>query len=288
MASKSNVEEAQTDMASEEPTRNWLELPLDLMLNFLQRVGLVDQLQNAELVCTVWRDICKDPAMWRVVYMDKYTGGYGQRQCRDMCKLAVDRSQGQLLDLTIIGFCDNDLLLYVVDRYELWYLSIKLDTLQSALLFLQWCCSSSSSYLKEKSSQLRRLEIIQDFGIVDKIWNEAFKKLPFCCTLLPLVKTLRLNKKPDGFWQVDDSFAFAIAKNLPELTHLQLFGSNITNTGLKAILDGCSHLESLDLRRCWTIDLKGDLGKRCSQQIKHLKLPNESFTGLPYFNYFVL
>ncbi|KAJ0618670.1 putative F-box domain-containing protein [Helianthus annuus] len=104
-----------------QPTRNWLELPSDLMLNILQRLGVFDRLENAQKVCTAWRQICKDPAMWRLVYIDRYSSGKDRLRCKDMCKHAVNRSRGQLLDLTIIGFCDNNLLQYVADRYVCMY-----------------------------------------------------------------------------------------------------------------------------------------------------------------------
>ncbi|KAI3762680.1 hypothetical protein L1987_53120 [Smallanthus sonchifolius] len=247
------------------------------MVNILQRVGAIDRLQNAQKVCTAWREICKDPAMWRVVYMDRYSGGDGRLFCRDMCKHAVNRSQGQLVDLTIIGFCDNDLLQYVVD----------------------------------KSSQLRRLELVQYVHDFCEIWSEAFKKLPLLEELslvetkiwkedieaagryCPLLKTLKLNQRSQFWADSDDSMtvsiqngiALAIGKNLHELTHLELIGNSMKNIGLQAVLDGCCRLELLDLRRCLYVDLKGDLGKRCSQQIKYLKLPHDSLEGFPYTCY---
>ena len=76
--------------------------------------------------------------------------------------------------------------------------------------------------------------------------------------------------------------AISIGENLDELEHLELIGNQMSNIGLQVILDGCPHLESLDLRMCRFIDLEGDLGKRCSQQIKCLKLPNDSLEGCRY------
>jgi hypothetical protein len=73
-----------------------------------------------------------------------------------------------------------------------------------------------------------------------------------------------------------DEVAFAIAGNLPELRRLQLFGDKLTNDGLHAILDGCPHLESLDLRQCFNVKLAGDLGRRCAEQIKDLRCPLDS------------
>ncbi|XP_076928409.1 putative F-box protein At4g05475 [Bidens hawaiensis] len=170
-----------------------------------------------------------------------------------------------------------------------------------------------------RSSQLRRLEVIQYDPNDCEIWSKAFKKLPLleelslidtsiwkedievagrCCSLL---KTLKLNqqadKMSDTLWvEVSDDddeeeivtmneLALAIGKSLPELTHLELIGNYMTNTGLRAILDGCCHLELLDLRRCSYVNLKGALGKRCLQQIEYLKLPRDSLKGCRYNNY---
>ncbi|XP_047308436.1 F-box protein SKIP19 [Impatiens glandulifera] len=49
-------------------TRNWLEeLPHDVMVAILQKVGVIDILKNVQLVCASWHEICKDPALWRSI-----------------------------------------------------------------------------------------------------------------------------------------------------------------------------------------------------------------------------
>ena len=78
--------------------------------------------------------------------------------------------------------------------------------------------------------------------------------------------------------------AIAIGKNMPGLRHLQVIGNTMTNMGLEAILAGCPHLESLDLRRCLNISLKGDLWKRCTEQIKRLRLPHDPSMEYEYIN----
>ncbi|XP_076949269.1 F-box protein SKIP19-like [Bidens hawaiensis] len=147
--------------------------------------------------------------------MDAYAGVRG-----NMFKNVVDRSQGQLLDLTIVGFCDdND------------------DLLQS--------------------SHLRRLEIIQYGFDFCEMWSDAFKNLPLLEELslvnvkickqdieaagchCPFLKTLKVNKKAPRSCDADDDdeIALAIGKNLTKLTHLELIGNSMTDTGLQAILD---------------------------------------------------
>ncbi|KAI4312399.1 hypothetical protein MLD38_037209 [Melastoma candidum] len=76
-----------------------------------------------------------------------------------------------------------------------------------------------------------------------------------------------------------DKEAFVTAKHMPGLQHLTLIGNKLTNKGLKAFLDGCPHLESLDLRDCYNIVLKSsDLEKKC-EWIKDMRWPQVATTS---------
>ncbi|KAF5770767.1 putative F-box domain-containing protein [Helianthus annuus] len=99
--------------------RNWLDLPSDVTFNILNRIGMVDILENAQKVCTAWRKICKDPAMWRIINMNDLRRAISEVSADKLCKHAVDRSQGQLVDITIVSTStyDAELHLYVADRY---------------------------------------------------------------------------------------------------------------------------------------------------------------------------
>lgn len=172
---------------------------------------------------------------------------------------AVDRSCGQLLDINIEYFGTDQLLHYIADR------SSQLRRLQ-----LVWCHDCYA--LSEAVNKLPLLEELHLYYTY--ISKEAIKTVGRCC---PLLKSFKLNAQ--GFRRPhieSDEEALAIAQNLPHLRHLQLFGNKMTNDGLQAILDGCPHLESLDLRQCFNVSLGGDLAKRCSEQIKHLRRPHDS------------
>ncbi|KAL6198453.1 hypothetical protein ACLB2K_028242 [Fragaria x ananassa] len=56
--------------------------------------------------------------------------------------------------------------------------------------------------------------------------------------------------------------------------------NQLTNKGLCAILDGCPHLESLDLRQCFNLKLGGKLGRRCVDQVKKLRHPHDSVNDI--------
>ncbi|KAK6150119.1 hypothetical protein DH2020_017644 [Rehmannia glutinosa] len=263
----------------------WTELPRDLTANILRRLGVVDILENAQKVCTTWRTVCKDPAMWRVIDI-RYNGEV--RDCSMMCRHAVDLSQGQLIDLHMENFGDSETLLYVCKR------SRNLRRLSLA------CCDDvSGKALTEavkKLPQLEELHLIIMFGVRSRHLKTIGKSCPMLKSFTfnltghrhpHLMGTIDDDLRADVLWEgsEDEYFmeeplysklALAIAKTMPNLCRLQLFANYMKNDGLQALLDGCPRLESLDIRQCFLVDLSGDLGKRCFKQIKNLRLPFDS------------
>ncbi|KAK1375551.1 putative F-box/LRR-repeat protein 23 [Heracleum sosnowskyi] len=251
---------------------NWLDLPADITSNILHRLGAVEILESAQKVCTAWRRICKDPAMWRVIDMKNH-GDLGDMpyDLEIMCRHAIDRSQGQLVEINIEYFGTDELMEYLAQG--------------------------------GRSSQLKRLQISCCYGMIYESWSEFLKKIPLLEEIeltfagiseetvanagryCPMLKIFKYNDRGymhDGrpFSQEiadgADAFVMAIAKGMPQLLHLELIGSAMTNKGLQAILDGCPQLESLDLRRCFYLNLDGSFGKLCKERIKNLKLPCDS------------
>ncbi|KAK7852862.1 f-box protein skip19 [Quercus suber] len=229
-----------------ETTRNWLELPRDVTASILHRLGAVEILETAQKVCTLWRSLCKDPSMWRAVDM---RNTYCRRSLGDpinmrmrcyldkMCIHAIDRSFGQLLDINIENFGSDDLLTYIAQSSS-----------QLRRLRLLCCDSISEKALREAAA---KLPLLEELGItLFLLPKESLEAVGHCC---PLLKSLKWNQKWDAADKECDEEAVAIAKNMPELHHLQLIGNQLTNDGLQAILDGCPHLESLDLRRCFNL-----------------------------------
>ncbi|KAK1381990.1 F-box protein SKIP19 [Heracleum sosnowskyi] len=244
-------------------SRNLMEFPSELTELILLRVGAFDMIMSARKVCKTWRKICSKPDMYRVVDLRRPNfRDYLDFHVKKIARKAVDLSCGKMIEFRINHFADDDLLNYVSDR----------------------------------SSQLRRLHLASCFNITNEGLNEMLKKLALleelwlsclciskenievagrCC---PQLRTFRLNYQ--GLRDLDfgcDVNALAIAENMHGLRHLQLFGNRITRDGLLVILENCPHLESLDLRRCYRVaNLDPDLKRRLSQQIKYLRLPNDS------------
>ncbi|KAJ4824237.1 hypothetical protein Tsubulata_018058, partial [Turnera subulata] len=181
-----------------------------------------------------------------------------------MCQHAVDRSSGVLQRINIDCFGTDELLQYIVDRSALCH----------------------EKYHLNRSSNLKSLRLMMCYDTSDEGLIMAAKKMPsleelelYSCSNAEFICF-----NWEDFDDIElDGEAMAIAKAMPELRHLMIFGNLLTNDGLKAILDGCPHLESLDLRQCFNLKLEeGGLGRRCAERIKVLLLPNDSTAGYPF------
>ncbi|KAL8192277.1 hypothetical protein R6Q57_027944 [Mikania cordata] len=249
---------------STEDTPNWLQMPHELMTMILQRLDTLEILNSAQKVCTTWRKICKDPAMWKVINMLESVISWdpdSDYDLENLTKQAVDRSCGELIDINLESFCTDDLIDYVSRC------SNKLKR-----LCLSNCYKISSSGLANAVKKLPQLEHLHLY--YTSINAEDIEVIGQNC---PHLKSFKLNKEFTRPHIEFDGDVFAIANSMPELLDLQLFGNKMTNEGLQAILNGCPHLESLDVRRCFNLNLAtGNLGKLCVERVKKFKHPNES------------
>ncbi|KAK8662010.1 hypothetical protein V6N13_091598 [Hibiscus sabdariffa] len=247
-------------------TRNWLELPPDVTASILSRLGAIEILNSAQKVCSQWRNICKDPSMWRSI--DMRNTGEREDGCihEKMCFHAVDRSCGHLIDINIEYFGTDELLLHIAERS---------GHLKRLRLFS--CYSISDGTFGEVALKLPFLEELEIF--ICSISEHALEAIGRSC---PLLKSLKYNLRYCKDDVYDDE-ALAIAQSMPELRRLQLLGNGLTNKGLQAILDGCVRLEYLDLRQCLNVRLgKEDLEKRCMERVKTLRRPYDSTHDCEY------
>ncbi|KAM7270180.1 hypothetical protein ACFE04_029510 [Oxalis oulophora] len=117
------------------------------------------------------------------------------------------------------------------------------------------------------SSNLKRLRLISCRDIKNEGLIEAVAKLPLLeeleltyCPIYrnaleeigkscPLLNSFKFNDAFPYYFE-PDAEARAIANSMPGLRHLHLVRHRLTSNGLRAILNCCPLLESLDLRKC--------------------------------------
>lgn len=122
-----------------------------------------------------------------------------------------------------------------------------------------------------KFPMLEELEL----SLCKNIFGKVYEVIGIACSQL---KSFRLSYP--CFYSIEDAEynkdeeAMGIA-TMSALRSLQLFGSELTNKGLTAILDNCTHLEYLDIRHCFNIYMDTTLRAKCAG-IKTLRLPHDS------------
>ncbi|KAM7270945.1 hypothetical protein ACFE04_031300 [Oxalis oulophora] len=157
-----------------------------------------------------------------------------------MCCEVVNRSDGQLIDISIEHFCDDELLQYIIER-------------SSGLKRLRLLACFGIEEFPKAAAKLPMLEelVIKFYRLSTKELEEIGKSCRRLKSLKLDIEAPILNKNYTNY--PCDEQALVIAENMPGLRHLQLVGSQLTDNGLRAIFNGCPHLESLDLRHCTNV-----------------------------------
>ncbi|CAN8308524.1 unnamed protein product [Cochlearia groenlandica] len=244
--------------------RNWADLPSELTLSILHKLDSVEILEKAKNVCKSWRRVCKDPWMWQKIDIPNH----GDLQTTDqeeemLCREAVDRSQGGLVEIKIWYLVSDSLLHYIVDS----------------------------------SSNLRSLELANGYPILNNGLVEAIVKLPLLRELeltcfpmkgetikivgksCPNLKSFKLSHTMfDYLTMKSDEYedeALAIAETMHGLSRLELVVNSLSDIGLNAILNKCLNLEHLELHKCFCVKFVGDLEKMCYERIKVFRWRND-------------
>ncbi|GJN39470.1 hypothetical protein PR202_gb28591 [Eleusine coracana subsp. coracana] len=270
---------------SQPPARDWSELPLDSLSKIFMKLGPIEILMGAGLVCHSWLAAAKTPELWRFVDMTSHKVIFAKdipTVCA-MAKVAVDRSAGQMESFWAQNFVTTDLLDYMASRVNSLK-SIRLVACgyvrETSLLNLANKCplleELECSYypmpaeffrcIGQVRPELKRLRIyIEEWYDSDQMRREIEEEYRQSCGY---EEETDEDEESEDWEARQNEDAFAIAESLHELRVLHIAGNSLTNKGLYAILDSCPHLECLDISECSHVRVNNELQARCAK-LKH-------------------
>ncbi|KAL6843360.1 hypothetical protein ACP4OV_027073 [Aristida adscensionis] len=277
------------DPLPESDVRDWSELPLDALSSIFMKLGAIEILMSAGLVCRSWLAAAKASELWRFVDMTRHKLVFskGIDTLCAMAKVAIDRSGGQMESFWAQKFVTCELLDYIASRT---------NSLKSIRLI--GCTFIGSQSLARFAANCPTLEEME--CSYHKMPAQFFRYIGNVCPQLKLLRIhmpwfdsdmmceMKWESRQDDddededeeeesydAWEArQNEDAFAIAESLHELRVLQMSGNSLTNTGVYAILDGCPHLECLDISDCYRVDVNDELEARCAR-LKHVRLPGK-------------
>ncbi|PIA37289.1 hypothetical protein AQUCO_03000112v1 [Aquilegia coerulea] len=264
--------EEEEEKQEQEQMRDWLELPRDVICLILMKLGPIGILYGtAQSVCSLWRNLSKEPHLYQSINVLKNVSEFSPKvdyfdsySIPNMIKEeVVDRSNGQLVEICLEKEGTDGLLHYIVDK------STSLKCLR--LLFCYLVSRNGLMEIIRKVPLLEKLELYRTSFSVNVIaeigqWCPRLNYLVLSCQYFP----------------ISDKQAFAIAKNMPNLHSLHLYGNSLTNNGIETILEGCPYLEHLEMRRCYKMDVRGELLKKCLERLKIFRYSNDPATDYEF------
>ncbi|CAO2189422.1 unnamed protein product [Urochloa humidicola] len=244
------------------PPRDWADgLPADVLLAIFHRLDHIEILTAADHVCRSWhRAAREEPSLWRRITMRGHEGIARWLNRGGLACEAVRRAAGQCE-----AFCGE----YAGDDGFLVYLMEQAPYLKSLRLIS--CNGVTNEGVAEAAKELPLLEELE-LSLCENVGGfEVFEVVGVVC---PKLKHFRLCKKLfDVRVQNKDNDVRGIA-TMHGLHSLQLFCNLLTNKGLQTILDNCPHLECLDIRHCFNIDMDETLLLKCAR-INTLRIPDD-------------
>ncbi|CAL5010820.1 unnamed protein product [Urochloa decumbens] len=262
--------------------RDWSELPLDALAMVFGKIGAIDILMGAGLVCHSWLEAAKLPDLWRSVDMAHH-------------KLLDDMNYGVGI-IDDLSFSDDG----IIDGVG--FSSVKPNKINSEQRELQLddIITVNNKYICQchRSPALKEFGLISCFGVSNKGFTKLISKFPqienlqleFChnisgrevyeaigksCTQLKRFSLMRTG------YIIGEVVGIAA---MHELRSLTVHVGGLTNKDLASVLDGCSHLEHLDLSCCFGIGVSEDAVRTRCPGIKSLILPRMYYEDDDYYD----
>ncbi|WOK92181.1 F-box protein FBW2 [Canna indica] len=228
-------------MAEGSEVRAWGDLTPDALGLIFRSLPLEDILTVIPTVCKSWGRAVSGPYCWQEIDIGEWSEMCKPEQLDQMLHMLIARSCGSFRSLRAYGLSESMFSFMADHAGSLQRLELPRSEISDSIVELVAPRLSNLTYLDLSYCRKIGARAIEAFG-------------KNCRSLTYLVRRIHPTE-----WAIDnvcqDDEAYAIAKTMPQLRHLQLPYFLLTTQGALEIISKCRDLEHLDLRGCWNVTL---------------------------------
>ncbi|XP_074571169.1 F-box protein FBW2-like [Curcuma longa] len=229
-------------MAEGGEVRAWEELIPDALGLIFRNLPLQEILSVIPRVCKSWSRTVSGPYCWQEIDIDEWSQRCKPEQLDQMLHMLIDRSCGSFRRLSVSGLHTESMFTFIADHA---------GSLQRLELPRSEMNDSIAELVAPKLCNLTYLDVSYCSKISARA-IEAFGK--HCRSLVVFRRTMHPAEVLRDF-DCHEEEAYAIAKTMTKLCHLEMSYQPLTTRAIIEILSKCRNLKYLDLRGCWDVKL---------------------------------
>lgn len=221
--------------------RKWDELLPDALGLIFKNLSLREVLTVVPRVCKSWGRAVTGPYCWQEIDIEEWSRNCKPEVVDKMLRLLISRSCGSLRKLSVSGLTGDQSILFIANHAP------SLQTLRLPRSEI------NDSIIGKAAGKLSTITLL-DLSYCINIGAPALEAIgKNCKSLTSLRRIMHPLEVMDKLSQDDE--ALAIASTMPKLKHLEIAYLLVDTFSVIEILKGCNHLELLDVRGCWNVNL---------------------------------
>ncbi|XP_016449347.1 F-box protein FBW2-like [Nicotiana tabacum] len=231
--------------------RRWDELIPDALGMIFRNLSLQDVLTIVPRVCKSWRKAAIGPYCWQEIDIEEWSKNCCPDNLDRMLQLLITRSCGSLRKLCVSGLSREPSFTFIANNAK----SLQMLRLPKSDI--------GDSAVEQVAGMFSNITFL-DVSYCIKIGARALGAIgKHCRCLTGLRRTMHPLEVIDKLSQDDE--ALAIARTMPKLKQLEIAYMLVGTTSITEVLKNCGHLELLDVRGCWNVNLDENFVKKFHQ-----------------------
>ncbi|KAL8476208.1 hypothetical protein ACS0TY_028752 [Phlomoides rotata] len=219
----------------------WDELIPDALGLIFKNLSLSEVLTAVPRVCKSWRRAVTGPYCWQEIDIEEWSKNNKPEIVDRMLRLLITRSSGSLRKLSVSGLSNDDTVLFIANHAQ-------------SLRTLRLPRSEINEAIVGKATVMMSTLTSLDLSYCISIGAHALEAIGKNCKSLTSLRRIMHPLEVINKHSQDDE-ALAIASTMPRLKNLEIAYLLVGTSSIIEILENCKHLELLDVRGCWNVNL---------------------------------